>query len=107
MGLWSMQLEWRFHIDGLVQERRNSIANAMELRLSCTNQYINDRNYYAPRINALPHDVGESSWLKSWTIVLFCQQLLRITQKIYMFHIIGPMWMESIVDLWIFLTKKL
>ena len=24
-------------IDGLVQERRNSIANAMELRLSCTN----------------------------------------------------------------------
>ena len=26
-----------FHIDGLVQERRNSIANALELRLSCTN----------------------------------------------------------------------
>ena len=24
-------------IDGFVQERRNSIANAMELRLSCTN----------------------------------------------------------------------
>ena len=24
------------HIDGLVQERRNSIANALELRLSCT-----------------------------------------------------------------------
>ena len=24
-------------MDGLVQERRNSIANAMELRLSCTN----------------------------------------------------------------------
>ena len=23
--------------DGLVQERRNSIANALELRLSCTN----------------------------------------------------------------------
>ena len=28
------------HIDGLVQERRNSIANALELRLSCTNQLI-------------------------------------------------------------------
>ena len=29
------------HIDGLVQERRsNSSALAMELRLSCTNQYI-------------------------------------------------------------------
>ena len=27
-------------IDGLVQERRNSIANALELRLSCTNPWI-------------------------------------------------------------------
>ena len=26
-----------WHIDGLVQERRNSSANALELRLSCTN----------------------------------------------------------------------
>ena len=25
------------YIDGLMQERRNSIANALELRLSCTN----------------------------------------------------------------------
>ena len=30
---------WR-HIDGLVQERHNSIANALELRLSCTNPSI-------------------------------------------------------------------
>ena len=28
------------HFDGLVQERRNSIANALELRLSCTNPLI-------------------------------------------------------------------
>ena len=28
------------HIDGLVQERCNSIGNALELRLSCTNQSI-------------------------------------------------------------------
>ena len=28
------------HIDWLVQERRNSIANALELRLSCTNPSI-------------------------------------------------------------------
>ena len=28
------------HIDGLVQERRNSIANALELRLSWTNPSI-------------------------------------------------------------------
>ena len=30
----------QFHIDGLVQERHNSIANAMELCLSCTNPLI-------------------------------------------------------------------
>ena len=30
------------HIDGLVQERRNSIANALELHLSCTNPSIED-----------------------------------------------------------------
>ena len=29
-----------YHIDGWVQERRNSIANALELRLSCTNTSI-------------------------------------------------------------------
>ena len=28
------------HVDGLVQERRNSIAKALELRLSCTNPSI-------------------------------------------------------------------
>ena len=28
------------YIDGLVQESRNSIANALELRLSCTNPLI-------------------------------------------------------------------
>ena len=28
---------WFYEIDGLVQERRNSISNALELRLSCTN----------------------------------------------------------------------
>ena len=28
------------YIDGLVQDRRNSIANALELRLSCTNPSI-------------------------------------------------------------------
>ena len=32
------QLRW--YIDGLIQEKRNSIANAMELRLSCINPSI-------------------------------------------------------------------
>ena len=30
----------RYNIDGLVYERRNSVAIAMELRLSCTNPSI-------------------------------------------------------------------
>ena len=30
----------KYHIHGLVQVRRNSIANALELRLSCTNPSI-------------------------------------------------------------------
>ena len=30
----------KLYLDGLVQERRNSIANALELRLSCTNPLI-------------------------------------------------------------------
>ena len=32
--------KWIPHTDGLVQEKRNSSALAMELRLSCTNQSI-------------------------------------------------------------------
>ena len=31
---------WQYHFDGLVHERRNSIANALELRLSCTDLSI-------------------------------------------------------------------
>ena len=38
-GLANLGSKWsiRRQIDGLVQERGNSIANALELRLSCTN----------------------------------------------------------------------
>ena len=32
--------DWIHNIDGLVQERPNTIANALELRLSCTNPLI-------------------------------------------------------------------
>ena len=40
------------HIDGLVQERRNSSALAMELRLSCTNPalIIQKHNWNGPAI---------------------------------------------------------
>ena len=35
-------------MEGLVQERRNSIANALELRLSCTNP---SKWYWKPKEN--------------------------------------------------------
>ena len=40
---WCLSTTYR-HIDGLVQERCNSSALAMELGLSCTNQSISPRN---------------------------------------------------------------
>ena len=36
----SVTVVLQYHIDGLVQERCNSIANALELHLSCTNLLI-------------------------------------------------------------------
>ena len=35
------------HLDGLIQERCNSIANALELHLSCTNPSICDAFVHA------------------------------------------------------------
>ena len=39
---WYPETLERWHIYGLVQERRNSIANALELLLSCTNPMISN-----------------------------------------------------------------
>ena len=65
------------HIDGLVQERRNSIANALEIRLSCTNPSISSNanvscqltstwfnDYTFPIVNLLwPIDTHEDRYL--------------------------------------------
>ena len=37
---WNKKYSVKINIDGLGPERRNSIANALELRLSCTNPSI-------------------------------------------------------------------
>ena len=42
------------HIEGLVQERRKSIANALELRLSCTNPSICIISFRKPMPHATP-----------------------------------------------------
>ena len=38
--LWCKYMNDASHFDGLMQERRNSIANALELSLSCSNPSI-------------------------------------------------------------------
>ena len=52
------------HIVGLVQERHNSIANAMELRLSCTNPSICSPDikvaaYFCRLIQPFPCEIGQ------------------------------------------------
>ena len=50
---------WWDHIDGLVQERRNSSALAMELRLSCTNPSISWTNVWSVLIKVNVSDSTE------------------------------------------------
>ena len=55
-----------FDIDGLVQERHNSIANALELRLSCTNHRYHLQEIYWPQewhiCNCRTDDWDMSPW---------------------------------------------
>ena len=58
------------HTDGLMQERRNSIANALELRLSCTNTSISPHTLYLA-VSISP--MCEDNWKLETTITcLFC-----------------------------------
>ena len=85
MNQWGFPII-KHHIDGLVQEWRNSIALAMELRLSCIN----------PLTWALNHQPFDY-WL-NW--------LFRLTSKeISKIRITGPFWGESTGHRWIPLTK--
>ena len=43
----SSLFKFHMHFDGLVQERRNSVANALELRLSCTDPPIYTYSHHA------------------------------------------------------------
>ena len=47
------RMQFSAYIDGLVQERRNSIANALELHLSCTNPSIQWWGYDIKTFSAL------------------------------------------------------
>ena len=60
------------YIDWLVQERRNSIANALELRLPCTNPSICHTNAYLSSVRLLLGKLRDK-WLFSWISFLICR----------------------------------
>ena len=74
------------HIDGLVQERRNSIANALELRLSCTNPSIwpssvlCEEHYTMVKTSHFPWYVlkGNWGWKCNGVMPLWCQPFTYI-----------------------------
>ena len=62
----------RNDIDGLVQERRNSIANALELRLSCTKPSITNTNGYICFLKTIQHvTTGNDNFVMT---LWFCQE---------------------------------
>ena len=61
------------HINGLVQERCNSSANALELRLSCTNPSI----YTLKSVGTRGHHDSRNLWpFKCWSCIMNRNQLL-------------------------------
>ena len=62
MHCWMLGNKYDEYINELVQERRNSIANAQELRLSCTNPSICMLKNIAPKI---------LNWTSNWTLRSF------------------------------------
>ena len=64
-----MEKKYLFHIDGLVQERCNSIAKALELHLSCTNPSIyNVFSYWLMTVLCGPR---QKVWSKTeWKLIL-------------------------------------
>ena len=90
LQIGSVPSQW-LHIDGLVQERRNSSALAMELRLYCTNPSTCDM---ASQITCSQLDYLFNNSIR-----------LTLLQKASKFFIAAPSWEESTGDRWIPLTK--
>ena len=57
----SQKIPRSYHVGGLLQERRNSTANALELRLSCTNQSMFIFQYF-----------GEILTAGYWKVTILC-----------------------------------
>ena len=54
------------HVDGLVQERRNSIANALELPLSCTNLKMYSRRTRSISLMLIPWPLSSPALQQQW-----------------------------------------
>ena len=111
------------YIDGLVQERHNSIANALELRLSCTNPSTCSQKFVPevsinnePELLQINHNVPvpgtaalsinfyfQDSWMAFWRYFL-----LRVHMEVHKFsNLGGSIWALSLSKisqwpLWIF-----
>ena len=70
---WGSQQERSLHIDGLVQERRNSIANALELRLSYT-KLTNPSNFF-DCLRPCPRDLIGQKMDSGW----YCEKVLMLS----------------------------
>ena len=71
---WQLTRDYNCQIDGLVQERRYSIANALELRLSCTNpsKYGRHVTPHWPRTSLLRSIVMWTA--SSWDITMMIKR---------------------------------
>ena len=83
MGYTQFNLMRIYQTDGIVQERRNSIANALELRLSCTNP----SKWYLIHISR-PQLLSDNS----------CEIVLYISEVIQ--HSVFPCYMWNDLNMW-------
>ena len=87
---WNWLIRLRVHINGLVQERRNSSVLAMELRLSCNTPSIHNQiQFWARRYRLiLLIEQFERKTSLHFQLFISCNQQLNLTQKIYHFEMI-------------------
>ena len=85
---------WCGHIDGLVQERHNSIANALELRLSCTNPMMCERIISEPPQSLVMEMIA---MLIRWFMLLDIANDMRLLIVIDVYHSqISNIWIDHV-----------
>ena len=101
---WCKGQECRVYIDGLVQERRNSSANALELRLFCTNPSTcpdimdNDSTMTFNGEISIDHDSSIAAVVRTKLLQSY-QNKLNVHSRIYQDHINQTDWKFSVTSL--------